>query len=217
MQLNLKETLSRFAHPTGIDHLCGLVVSHHVQLLVKKGRVSKLGDFRPGLNGSPHRISVNGDLNPYAFLLVLLHELAHLQVWEQYRNKVKPHGKEWKKSFGALIREFAGKESFPLPLKRTLLEYSWNVGASGVADVKLTKILRQYDAPGKKNDVCFLEEIPLRSHFVAGNGRVFLKEEKIRTRYRCLCMDNQRKYLFHPLAKVIPSQAKNKQIQINFK
>ncbi len=217
MQLNVKETLSRYVPPGGVDHLLDLVSNHRILLSVKKGRVSKLGDFKPGMNGSPHQISVNGDLNPYAFLLVLLHEIAHLLVWKEYGRKVKPHGKEWKRIFGELIREFAGKDVFPPPLEKIILEYSQNVKASGVADVKLTKILRQYDPPEKRTQSCFLEEVPPKSLFVAGNGRVFMKEDKVRIRYRCLCMDNQRRYLFHPMAKVVPSENINKQTQINFK
>ncbi|HAD34265.1 MAG TPA: hypothetical protein DCF44_07170 [Chitinophagaceae bacterium] len=44
-------------------------------------------------------MSVNGNLNSYHFLITLLHEIAHMLVWEQFRNRVKPHGLEWKHVF----------------------------------------------------------------------------------------------------------------------
>ncbi|MDP4750251.1 MAG: SprT-like domain-containing protein, partial [Schleiferiaceae bacterium] len=43
-------------------------------------RSSKWGDFRPAHDGKPARIRVNRDLPPDAFLLTLLHELAHAHV-----------------------------------------------------------------------------------------------------------------------------------------
>src|SRR6476660_1185740 len=70
---------------------------HHT---VAKERKSILGDYRHRHGAQTHRISVNGNLNPYAFLITLLHELAHLLTFEKWGNKVSAHGKEWKTVFG---------------------------------------------------------------------------------------------------------------------
>jgi Zn-dependent peptidase ImmA (M78 family) len=67
-----------------------------VHLTVARERKSILGDYRHRTHHSNHRISVNGNLNPYAFLITLLHELAHLLTFEQFGNKVMAHGQEWK-------------------------------------------------------------------------------------------------------------------------
>jgi SprT protein len=40
---------------------------------VTKSRASKLGDYRAPFRGSPHQITVNHDLNPYAFLMTTVH------------------------------------------------------------------------------------------------------------------------------------------------
>src|ERR1051325_9211095 len=69
---------------------------YRVHLTVTKERKSILGDYRNAVNGKNHRITVNGNLNKYAFLITLLHELAHLLTYNQYGHRVVAHGKEWK-------------------------------------------------------------------------------------------------------------------------
>ena len=59
---------------------------------VKKSRSSKYGDYRPPLKGSNHLITINYDMNKYAFLITLVHEIAHLTNWNKHKDKVKPHG-----------------------------------------------------------------------------------------------------------------------------
>ena len=39
------------------------------ELRIPKKRATKFGDFRASLKNMPHRISVNSDLNEYAFLI----------------------------------------------------------------------------------------------------------------------------------------------------
>jgi hypothetical protein len=34
-----------------------------------------------------HRITINDDLNPFAFLTTLLHEIAHAATWERLRQR----------------------------------------------------------------------------------------------------------------------------------
>src|SRR5919107_445470 len=74
---------------------------HHyrVHLTVAKERKSILGDYRHRTKHESHRISVNGNLNKYSFLITLLHELAHLVTFQKHGNKVQSHGKEWKSMY----------------------------------------------------------------------------------------------------------------------
>ncbi len=46
-----------------------------------------LGDYRNSHAGKGHRISVNGNLNKYSFLITLLHELAHLFTYERFGHR----------------------------------------------------------------------------------------------------------------------------------
>ena len=50
---------------------------YKIHLTITKERNSILGDYRHAINQKNHRISVNGNLNKYAFLVTLLHEIAH--------------------------------------------------------------------------------------------------------------------------------------------
>ena len=83
---------------------------------VTKKRQSVLGDYRHSAIGKNHRISINGNLNKYEFLITLLHELAHLFTFEKFANKVEPHGKEWKHFYGSLLADFL-QNKHPLGVK----------------------------------------------------------------------------------------------------
>ena len=79
---------------------------YKVHLTVARERKSILGDYRHRTHATTHRISVNGNLNSYAFLITLLHELAHLLTFEKFGNRIAPHGREWKHIFGQLLAQF---------------------------------------------------------------------------------------------------------------
>src|SRR5919112_5025590 len=79
---------------------------HKVHLTITKDRKSVLGDYRHATTYNNHRISINGTLNKYSFLITLIHELAHLITFMQYKNRVEPHGKEWKKLYAVLLKDF---------------------------------------------------------------------------------------------------------------
>ena len=103
----LKE-LARYLPDGSFDYVVKYLYQYKVHLTVAKSRKSVLGDYRHAHHGNNHRISVNGNLNPYEFLITLLHELAHLLTFEQYRNRVESHGKEWKATYSRLLVEFVG-------------------------------------------------------------------------------------------------------------
>lgn len=210
---NTREILSRYFPVEAVDHISQLLSDYRVKLKVNRGRATRLGDFKPAVNG--HRISVNGDLNIYAFLLVFIHELAHLQVYKQFREKsdslhgptrITPHGKEWKRQFGEMIRLFVDRGYFHPLLHESLLQYSRRVRASGIASEPVARALRLFDDHGKKDPFILLEELPDQGVFSSHSGRQFRKGSLLRKRYRCLCLDNQKTYLFHPMAAVRPLQ-----------
>ena len=78
---------------------------------VSKKRFTKLGDFK--VVSDKLYISVNKDLNKYAFLLTLTHELAHAFTYINYKNTVLPHGKEWKNIFQYMLLELLEVSIFP--------------------------------------------------------------------------------------------------------
>jgi hypothetical protein len=167
---------------------------------ISKTRNTKLGDYRPPFRGSHHRISVNYNLNPYAFLITTVHEFAHLVTWNAHQNRIKPHGTEWKNTFKKMMLPFYELDIFPLDVKKAVVSYLQNPAASSCADKDLYKTLKRYDAP--KEDVLHVEDVLENQHFTLPNGREFKKLNKIRTRFRCLEVKTGRMYLFNPLAEV---------------
>lgn len=175
---------------------------YKVHLTVARERKSILGDYRHRMGAENHRISVNGNLNPYAFLVTLLHELAHLLTFEKWGPKVSAHGREWKTIFGQLLAQFIEHDVFPADIKQVLLQSLQNPAASSCADEALLRILKKYDE--RKAGVLFVEEVQQGSLFRTHDGRVFQKGERIRKRFRCVEVATKRLYLFSPVYEVTP-------------
>lgn len=175
---------------------------YKVRLKISRRRSTKLGDYRPPQNGHMHRISVNGDLNPYAFLVTLVHEFAHLVTWNRHGPRVRAHGKEWKAVFRQMMQPFLDAGIFPGKLGEALENYMGNPAAASCTDLSLLRALRQYDPPGKAG--LTVEEIPEGTLFSLQEKRVFRRGPRLRKRYRCTEMNTGRIYLFNPLAEVRP-------------
>jgi SprT protein len=173
---------------------------YKVHLTVARERKSILGDYRHRTGVHSHRISVNGNLNPYSFLITLLHELAHLLTFEKWGNKVASHGKEWKATFGQLLAQFIEHDIFPQDIKTVLLQSLHNPAASSCADEALLRTLRSYDK--KNGESLFVESLPEGSLFKTHDGRVFKKGEKMRKRFRCVEVATKRLYLFSGVYEV---------------
>ncbi|MGZ3952143.1 MAG: SprT-like domain-containing protein, partial [Flavisolibacter sp.] len=144
-----------------------------------------------------HRISVNGNLNKFAFLITLLHELAHLLAFENFGNRIAPHGREWKDIFGKLLAQFIEHNIFPHDIKRSLLDSLHDPAASSCSDENLLRVLKRYDE--SQTHLVFVEQIPEGSLFRTHDGKVFRKGEKIRKRYRCEEVKTKKIYLFSPI------------------
>ena len=69
---------------------------YHFLFRITAPRKTRLGCFKGVRYGARPIIHINSDLGQYTFLLVFLHELAHLVVMKKYGRKAKPHGVEWK-------------------------------------------------------------------------------------------------------------------------
>lgn len=171
-----------------------------VQFRISPKRHSKLGDYRPAHKGKPHRISLNGDMNPYLFLLTLAHELAHYQVWDQ-GNKQKPHGQAWKKAYKELLNSLLLRPIFPNPLKHKLKRHIARPPASCGLDLELSRALKQYDTESAA--VIYLEDVPEDKLFEITGGRIFKKGVKLRKRFRCQEISTKRIYLFQPGTEVL--------------
>ena len=204
MQVPVSDVLKKYFPEAAVEPVERILKENRILLIITRDRITKLGDFKACTKSQPHRISVNGNLNPYAALLVFLHEFAHLTLYELAGRVHPPHGKAWKHRYGELIRYAVSLGMFPEALKEPLHAYSFNVRASGLADPHLTKMLRKYDRTDISREWMYLDELQDQPVFQTKNGRVFEKGEKLRSRYRCTCLHSKRKYLVSGMSLVKP-------------
>lgn len=174
---------------------------YNVHLTIARERKSILGDYRHRTEWQNHRISVNGNLNKYAFLVTLLHELAHLITFEQHHNRVAAHGKEWKQSYAYLLKQFLEHKVFPPDIENELLHTLKNPAASSCAEDGLLRVLRRYDE--RKQPHVLVEDLPAGSVFRTPDGRLFQKGEKLRKRFKCTEVGTGKVYLFSPVFEVV--------------
>jgi len=183
--------------PTNASSLLNeVIIKHQPNIQIVNNRKTKLGDFRPFKQSTI--ITINKGLNPYIFLITLLHEIAHLICWKQYGNTIKPHGTEWKNKFSSLLIPFLGSHIFPNDIKHDLITHIKNPKASICNDIKLYKSLHKH----KKNLNLLIEDIPLNSTFRYGKKKIFIKIKKLKKRYLCCEIATKKKYLFNPITEV---------------
>lgn len=195
-----KTILSKYLPEAAVEPIYIWLKDYQIHLKVSKARSSKLGDYRSPHKGKGHQITVNHNLNPYAFLITLVHEIAHQQVWEKHGNRVKAHGKEWKDTYRQLMLPFLDTSIIPDDIEKALKNYLSKSYASSGTDLNLSRVLQQYDDdPG-----ITLEDLEEGSTFRIANGKTFVKGSLNRKRYRCTRVDNNRVYLVSALAKVEP-------------
>lgn len=193
--------LRDYLPPETYEKVLEYLRQYSVHLTVSRERKSILGDYRHRTHHANHRISVNGNLNTYAFLITLLHELAHLVTFEEFGNRVAAHGKEWKMVYGRLLHQFLAHGTFPADIEAELRQSLRNPAASSCAEEGLLRVLRKYDT--RPNGHRLIEELPQNSSFHIGDGRIFRKGPKLRKRFKCVEVATGKEYLFSPVYEVI--------------
>jgi len=168
---------------------------------VKKPRNTKLGDFRFRRDQSIQTITLNVDLNPYQFLLTLIHEIAHLRAFAQHGTAHAPHGPEWKAKFKQLLEPVLNESTFPRDLLVPLKLHMRNPSASSARDLFLMKEMSKYEVAASQGNAVFLSDLAPQTHFELA-GRKFKKGETRRTRILCEELGTGKKYLVSRLARV---------------
>lgn len=183
-----------------------LLAARDVVLRVSRPRLTKLGDHRPPRPAHPlHRISINEDLNPYAFLTTLLHEIAHVDVWAKHasrRRRPRPHGPEWKSEFAAILAPVVASQWLPGDVASALGSYMRNPAAMTCSDRGLVLALSRYDIASVTRQR--VEDIPQGGLFRVANRRVFCRGRRVRTRYLCVEQATGAEYRVHALAFAEP-------------
>ena len=153
--MSIHEYLEKHLPASKARAIVDYLQEHKCLLKITKPRKTKRGDFRQ--NGRELSISVNHDDNSYRFLFTLVHEIAHLKTFHLHRNKVKPHGEEWKSNFKNLFYHFQMEEEFgkdEAVFKVVAYELENPKACSGV-NVTLEKAFSLYD----EMEGLYLEEV----------------------------------------------------------
>jgi len=195
-----KTILRKYIPEAAVNTIAEWIYRYDFKLKVKKSRASVYGDYRPPVKGQNHLITVNHDLNKYAFLTTLTHEIAHLSTWKKYGDKVQSHGAEWKREYKTLLTPFLNETIYPADVIAALQAYLTNPAASMCSDRRLFKTLNRYNT--QANDFILLEDIPINTTFLTSDNEPFVKLKKLRTRYLCTKVNTKQEYLFHGLAQV---------------
>ena len=186
------------------DYVADVLRRHPCEVRLSRPRRTKLGDHRPPARGRPaHRITLNDDLNPYAFLTTLLHEVAHAAAWERQRGRwrrQRPHGPAWQESFATLLGPVVADAWLPADVRDALAGAMRRPAAASCSDRRLAVVLARYDAP--RPGLVRVEELALGTIFRTDCGGVFRAGPRVRSRWRCLECATGREYRVHGLARV---------------
>jgi hypothetical protein len=194
----LRSILSEKLPESAVDYCAQLCKDYPFEFVLRKQRVTKLGDYRYDPIGANHTITVNDNLNKYQFLVTYVHEVAHRAV-HQHRSIQKPHGVIWKQKFQSLMLPMLRPDIFPDDVLRILAKHMKNPKASVAGDPKLAKILSNYD--GNSENELRLDDIEVGDEFMF-RKRSFRKIEVKRTRAVCMDIMNHKRYFIPLMANV---------------
>lgn len=174
-----------------VEYCHELLHQYKFRFRIVKPRRTRLGDFRV-LPHNQTQITVNTNLNPYAFLITYVHEVAHAAVHHQHIvlrrvRRVKPHGKAWQTAFQQLMQPLLNETVFPAIILRPLVHYMADPGATTYAHPALMLALRQFDTDSieviDKNRV-LLRDVPEGSSFQLAQ-KTYVRGTLRRTRVVC--------------------------------
>ena len=196
--MRMGNELEKYIPEAAVERVSELLSHDNLVVKVKNERKTRHGDYKRLANGK-HQITVNSNLNSYRFLMTLIHEIAHFEVYKAYGRFIKPHGIEWKHTFQRLMLPFLNPEVFPDGLLPLMAKHFKNPKASSDTDSNLALALKQFD---EENDKFFVFEVPIGKRFKLYNGKIFLKGSKRRKRFECVEVKSGKLYLFNPNAEV---------------
>lgn len=198
---DIAKALEKYLPEGFVPYVLDLMFSEYLSFKVTKPRKTKSGDYKAPRKGEPHRITVNGNLNPYAFLITTIHEFAHMKTYIKFGNNVKAHGKEWKNEFKQLLLPILDQQLLPKDIETALVLSLNNLKASSCTDIRLSRALKQYDL--NQSDVVLLEDLHNNAYFRLGR-KTFQRGILRRKRYLCKEIRTGKQYTISRLAEVEP-------------
>jgi hypothetical protein len=196
-----KTILQSYIPVESVDEICNILALYPLKIKIVNPRKRIQGSYRrPRFSTECHIITINRDLNPYTFLITLLHEIAHMQAW--VKNRTLRHGTDWKLCFTNLIKQFLSLNVFPEDIQCALKKHLQNIKSSEFLDIFLSKTLQKYDAePSTAQNLIPLEDVPKNTVFLYGDKKME-KQSLMRKYYLCRDLKTNKLYRCHPLMKV---------------
>lgn len=114
----LSTAMRPYFPPNTVEEISHLVFQYKITIKVVRPRRIFLGTCYKNKS----LITINGNLPPYLFLLVTLHELGHFFSLQKYGKDIKPHGEEWKQEYAKLLKHFLYKGVFPPKLAERVMQ-----------------------------------------------------------------------------------------------
>jgi SprT protein len=192
--------------PAAVDYTLDLWKNNPFNFKITRKRQTCLGNYTK--RNQQHFITINVEPNKYAFLITLIHEIAHQHLQINYAEKARflaPHGVEWKKQFINLMTPLLNSEVFPNDLLQTLKLHFKNPAASSTRDPQLVKALAQYSLKSNNEENSkYLSELPSGIKFEF-NGAIYKKIEDRRSRTLVESVFNKKKYTIpsHAIIKIL--------------
>lgn len=183
----LTDVFTTYCPATAAGYCRQLWEQYGFVLKVVRPRRTRLGDFRV-LPSRQTQITVNGNLNPHAFLITYVHEVAHAAVHRQQRSRrLSPHGKAWQQAFQQLMQPLLNETVFPATVLVPLQVYMRCPAATTYANPALMTALRLADGPGQVNPSdkgVLLRDVPEGNLFLL-HKKTFVRGTLRRTRIVC--------------------------------
>ncbi len=200
MAKKMREILQQKVPAEAAEYCYKLWEENPFSFTIARTRSSCFGNYI--LRNGSHKITVNHDLNTYAFLLTYIHEVAHMHTQLQKTNprkKIQPHGIEWKYNFQKLMQPVMQQSIYPEIILKPLTEYMTNPAASSVGYAPLQEALRSFDE--RQEEGIPLSQV-LDNQWFEFRKAIFQKLEMRRTRVLCVERKSKRRYTIMAVAKV---------------
>ena len=156
-----------------------------IKFTIVNPRKTALGMWR--FREGQHEITINSDLTGIQFMLTTVHEIAHVRIWDMYKNTVKPHGQEWKDQYRQLMLPLL-QGYFDTHTEDILKKHMINPPASARATEELKRMLEP--------DARLLIDVCVGCSFKLKDGREFVKLCKRRVKW--VCSDHEGKMFLIP-------------------
>lgn len=191
--------LARYLPEEALDVVLAWIKQYRVSITARPPLKHALGTYHPPTQQHSHRIYVNNDLNPYAFLITLVHEMAHLTCWLKHGDRVAPHGPEWKETYRQLMEAFRGRKIFTRRVTEVFRRHLLNPKFSHCCDPDLMRALAHYD----QRQGVMVSQLTAGSSFWY-EGRLYCVLRPLRRRVLCRQLQRNADYFFEPYVWVQP-------------